>query len=241
MSRSHPGPSRFPRLDGDEARQLNNRCANRSAADLVKESVMTQDRPQDRPQDRSPIAKDAASSRESALKAADVSLSAKRTAEDEQIAQRRLTEDETLADARRAAVAGGAGRATAEAGQAARRRRTEDETLADARLAENREVASTLNRVNVASAAMQAACDGGDIAAVHAANDELQSAVREHLSAVPEPLPVRGADDTDVLITRLQIAASLTAQGKHAEAEAEYRDLLAVRARIRAQSSRERP
>src|ERR1035441_7930507 len=208
MSRSHPGPSRFPRLDGDEARQLNNRCANRSAADLVKESVMTQDRPQDRPQDRSPIAKDAASSRESALKAADVSLSAKRPAEDEQIAQRRVTEDETLADAR---------------------------------LAENREVASTLNRVNVASAAMQAACDGGDIAAVHAANDELQSAVREHLSAVPEPLPVRGADDTDVLITRLQIAASLTAQGKHAEAEAEYRDLLAVRARIRAQSSRERP
>ena len=169
---------------------------------------MTQDRPQDRPQDRSPIAKDAASSRESALKAADVSLSAKRTAEDEQIAQRRLAEDEALADAR---------------------------------LAENREVASTLNRVNVASAAMQAACDGGDIAAVHAANDELQSAVREHLSAVPEPLPARGADDTDVLITRLQIAASLTAQGKHAEAEAEYRDLLAVRARIRAQSSRERP
>jgi hypothetical protein len=116
---------------------------------------MTQDRPQDhRPQDR-PLAgkdRDATAARESALNAADVSLSAKRTAEDELIAQRRLAEDEALADAR---------------------------------LAENREVASTLNRVNVASAAVQAASDGGDIPAVRAANDELQSAVREHLSAVP--------------------------------------------------------
>jgi hypothetical protein len=104
-----------------------------------------------------PADRDAAARRQSDLKAAADSLAARRNAEDEAVAQRRLAEDEKLADAR-----------------------TE----------EDRVVASARNRLAVAAAEVQAATDsvsnGGDPARLRAANAELQSALADHLAAVPE-------------------------------------------------------